>query len=86
MNDLNRFMYAVCATIFLTAAGVLLVVYGGPYAKVLSIAALVFAGGSQFVAQENTHRAQGAAWVLIIAAAMSFVSALAAFVVTSLGN
>lgn len=82
MTDLQKFMYAVCATAFLCMAAWGLIVYGDMTVRVLAILALMLAGASQFLAQSESPRAQGAAWALVLFGAFVFIMAFVAYMVT----
>lgn len=79
MTDIRRFMYAVCATGFFLMAAYGLIEYGDKVTRVLTIVSLVLAGASQFLAQEESPRAQGAAWAFILFGAAMLLLAIIAF-------
>lgn len=82
----NSEMFAYCATAFFVLMGWGLIQFGAPPVKVLTIAALFFAGASQFIAQGMTMKAYRMAQACVVTAGLLFILAIAAYFVTMHGN
>lgn len=84
MDYVTKNTFALCATAFLIAAAFAMIIFGNDMVRVLLVWALVFAGMSQFIAQGDSHIAQGTAWGMIIFAGLCIMIAMVVFTVSML--
>lgn len=82
MSDIQKFMFAICATAFFIMGAHGLLTYGDSAVRVLTICSLFLAGAAQFFAQSESPRLLGSAWAMIIFSMLFAVMSLVIFAVT----